>query len=512
MRYIFIAGIFAGLAFFTKVQYVFYIVSLAFLVLFIDTRKKDSAFNHFQMASLFVYMIIIVLIAKYGLLKLGVSEIDSIKFSNKFAVMFWIIMVTQLIVNSYIKKYSTLQNSIHSVARNQLFFFYGFCASLLVAVVTNGPIFGAKLAAQAYKMTIARDLSGYVNESVDYLFGWMYLQPWHGLIYFLLALPVFGFILITANSKQKPIRWTHLGAILGFLFLAMVNLILILRPTYRDLFPAKSLLLITSLTYSAFIIRVLIDTHKVKLSIIYLVILAILVPFQYYKSKDTVALINAENTHYGYNVNFFVTGVYGGNHTIYQDAIKSRMDINGYKARKFKEERNIYNTILPNVNKSCTQLILNPFSNLDTSPEADLLIKKSVKYKFSRITSACMGKPLIHSKWSFWKQSVVVYDFFSLNNDVLDAVEILPRGDLNLILISYKPLNLEYSKYYSKTDSKTVSTIDIEWDHFTQQSNTVFQGIQRDSGKAIYVYHINRYTRAYLKDNEEFYLGYSETF
>ena len=188
------------------------------------------------------------------------------------------------------------------------------------------------------------------------------------------------------------------------------------------------------------------------------------------------------------------------------------MDINGYKARKFKEERNIYNTILPNVNKSCTQLILNPFSNLDTSPEADLLIKKSVKYKFLRITSACMGTPLIHSKWSFWNQSVIVNKFFSLNDDVLDAVEILPRGDLNLIIISYKPLNLEYSKYYSKTDSKTVSTIDIEWDHFTQQSNTVFQGIQRDSGKAIYVYRINRYTRAYLKDNEEFYLGYSETF
>jgi len=504
LKYIFLAGIFSGLAYFTKIQYIFYILSIAILVPFIDTKSKKSTLNNYYLLFITIYMAVVFFTAKFGLPKIGVSELAKINFSNKLVIISSFLFVAHLAGNWYLQNCNISEGKFTCALRNQLFFFNGFCTSLLLSLI-YGPIFGTKLAAQAYMMGIARDLSGNQALVVD---SWRYLQPWHSLIYLFLSMPIFGFGLTIVGVRCNFKKTLHLVLLCTCLFLATVNLLLILRPTYRDIFPAKSLLLVMTLLYSAYVIKLLFSKKSKIFYAIYLMALATFIPIQCMKSEGSVALLNAENTHYGYDAALFTTGYYGGNHTKFFDATKARVDINGYKAKEFLNELSIFRTVFPNLNKNCL-LPSNSFSsgNISAPLEISSLLSKSAKYKFLKLDSTCSNKPLVSAKWTNYGP-FITYDFFIPNGNDKNAIEILPRPDLKFLLISDHPIIIEYSDYYLKAGGLSVQ----DWNTFTGNSNLVYEGSQLSSGKPVYIYLVNRYSRLYLRGNEVVYFGYSEKF
>ena len=509
LKYIFLAGIFAGLAYFTKIQYVLYIVSLFFLVPFIDTRKSKSTLNNLYLAALLIYFLVLVLTAKYGLPPHVFEDTANLNFFNRISIIFWVLLFTQLGFNIYLQRTSIQPNFYIGAGRNLIFFFNGFCASLLLPLFTNGPIFGTKLSSQAYAMGLARDLTDKARDPYD---SWStFLPPWHDLAYLLVAVAIVSFLIITIRTNKKVI---NIAIFLPIFFIAIVNLLFILRPTYRDLFPAKTLLLTVSLIYSAYAIRILCAEKKYILHRSLLLLLAILVPIQYYHSEGTIAYVNAENTHYGYNAALFTTGYYGGNHTKFYGVTKDKVGINWHLAKGFRKNKKVFKTVLPNLKDSCFN---NRKSHNDYDfpavPEVQAILDKSKKFKYVVLTAGCENNPLIQSKWTYYGKNAGGYitnDFWILNDDNKKAIEILPRPDLNFILISNHPIRMEHSKHYLKAGAVP----DNEWKEFVDNSNFLYRGTQISAEKndSAYIYKINRYTRIYLDKNDVAYLGYAEHF
>lgn len=443
-----IGAVFAGLVFFTKTQFLIYSVYLCGIAALLPGLRIST--RALSLVSVLVFLgcagLVWTALLNFnnGHVLLGTLSV----FSPLCAVT-----LTMLLVLSVGSPLSSLGRFRTSATDNLTVAALFAFSSIFLSLFVKGPVFGFLLSAQAIASSLMRlhDTTNYILSNSYEIF----LQP-------IRLTVMFGWILLTAYCVVLALRRRKVLALTEklFPFLAVVlfilpifNLFVTFRDLYRDLMPAKSLLMLSGLLSLGFIYK-LGGFNRFNGTIALSVIASTLLLCQYSLKREAMSNLVAENAHYGGSPYRFHTGAYGGNHDLYKSVLDSAgIDTNKAPSQWLRKAGGgNYRSLLPNVRRKC-------LLETTTVPGNDAGDLMSIGYfwaasqtGFYKIDESCLKDIRMAASWFFTEGNRISYPVANyrtkMSEPVAGHLELMPRLDMKTVIASPRELEIERQDFY----------------------------------------------------------------
>lgn len=456
-----LVGLFAGLLFTTKVQFIFYFGFTYLYVMYISLNTESLiSYSRKQLLitnSLASILLMWLMAAAWKMqLEVGFSNLWSVSGLNIVGVALLVMMLTLFVLtfflSSKIKNYKLVNGIVWLSYLN-----FGFVSSLYI-----GLTFSKGFMLQAMKMMFFRQFQDGVGGKI-FFGGFGDFSPYlmsRFSIYAVLVAVICAFMVYMLKKQSSLTSKYKLNLNIVFIGLALLMVILnysiTVRPLLRDLFIAKFLLIYLSL-------YLIIAYHKFIGEVIpYKYILTLLLSLLFLNSKHTLDIdnnLNAQNTHYGYRDNNWITGVYDVNHRIYTKVFSRQQDWNHDKilARDFNKNKKLLRSIFINSKISTRNINYLKHYELFRSKEKGLHQKLAKNYP-SYLHGSLVYTPDLNS---FSKQKLrgswevnypyVTYMFdYEVPREGI-KMEVLPRADYKIFLYTKNVLESNFDDYQKGT-------------------------------------------------------------
>lgn len=490
--YFLIGAVFAGLVFFTKAQFVIYSVYFCCMAALLPEFRASS--RTILIASVLVFL---------GCAGFGSQAL--LNFDNGNALLgtlsvlspLYAITLAILFVLCVINAFPSLARFRTSATDNLQIAALASFSSIFLSLVLNGPIFGSQLSAQAIASTLMRShaTANYIlSNSYD-----IFLEPTR---LFVMA----TWIGLTAYASALAIRHLKVLAQTKTLFSVLVIVLFILpilnpfvsfRDLYRDLMPAKSLLMVSGLLSLGLIYK-LGGSNRFQRAITLFAFASSVLFCQFSLQREAMPNLVAENAHYGASPYRFHTGAYGGNHDLFKSALASAgVDTNKAPARWLSKASNgNYRSLLPNVRRKCL---------LDTTtvPDNDSGDLMSIGYfwaasqtGFYKIDESCLKDIKMAASWFFTEDNWITYPLANyrtkMSEPVIGQLELMPRRDMRTVIVSPRELEIEWLDFYQNYKPGYLPEM-------TNETKNI-------NGQKLHLYLIERYARVPI--TESVYVGF----
>ena len=491
--YFIFAGILAGLVFFTKVQFLFYSI---FLLLVASSLQKVNISEN--LLKIFTVLLGGSLMCLGYLAQLYFSDFNIFTQNISIYSPLYLLIILGFICGFLLlhQKKLVSQRFSTEIVNSVAIYLLGY-SSIFLALFISGPSFGLMLSAQTLGASVMRlNLSTMLS---DKTYEILY-EPGRFLLLFTLVLILCVSAVFAVRDKKLEFSGNKVRLSLLFLIVIIpcLNLFAVFRDVYRDLMPAKTLLLCSALIGLSYLTNHFKSVNLVKKSPLFLTwIVLILAQSSLY--QDGMRNLVAENAHYGASAYKFHTGVYGGNHDIYKSVLDdAKIDTRRapaiWLARANKHD---FKTLLPNIDTKCLDERHIPAEEHHQALQSiNIYWAATMSNAFFNVTPECL-LPITHSAgWFLLKKIGYPISQFrkKIEEPIEGHIELMPRMDLQTILVSPAAIDINSEQFYENLDG-------LETDFLKSIEFKTEVGSNK-----WYVYTINAYLR--LPYQEGIYIGY----
>ena len=454
-------GAMLGLAFLTKLQCFFYLISFALFFLIAgmitrsDTQDKETASSpkdrwlDLAMAGtgLSVFIVLIA-VASSVPLPSGLATWTKNYHISPIAVVFiaaFLFLIPLVLVAK--KEGSQIFHRAGSY-RGLILLSWGFLGSFLLHLLLfKNLTTGFQYLIYDFKMLFLR-MSFHephsLNEYVRHLIQMVAFDP----IQYVLHLILILFLVIFRNHIFDSRRASRIFIFLAGLFWALfyINLLLGTRGLLRDLLWVE-VLLVFSTCFFLLIFYKYAATKPVYRVIFCLAVLAVAVFSNVLGSKEMVARTDADYNLYGWDSRYWFRGIFSRNHPLYSGIMQKRYgDIGNISlvkkhAERTSQTRRVVSYVFKNQSLS--------FQNIGIVEPGFWVWKSDLSYRFSSVPLNLRGAILVDTLGVPIRNHIFFQEtHVSQHSNVLDkidrprtadAISILPRKDLDIYL--FKPLD-----------------------------------------------------------------------
>ena len=442
--YFLLGSFFVGLVFFTKTQFLLYSVFLCCMAGLLPTVLVSRKQLAWLAGFIFVICLSIgtVAIEKFGntVFWLELSFTSSI-YATAICLMFliWVFNVIP-----WLGRFNA--SAINNVSVAALIAF----SSILSTVIINGPDLGFSLSAQAVASSMMHITSSANFTNVDYE---IFLEPTRLFFMFICSglSACAGFLVLRNRKSVLGNKIVNVILLVCVLLLPVLNVFLSFRGIYRDLMPAKSLLMFSAIISLGIIYYF--DGFKYRGRHV-LVILSSVLLLLCQVSLQRLAMPNliSENAHYGGSPYHFHTGAYGGNHDVFKSALdQAGLNTNLAPAQWLKQSTSQdFQSLLPNVVPGC----LEQKSETAAKEVGELMsighVWAAAQSGFFEIVQDCLRDITISAGWVLNNDvSYPVAKYRGLTTTTRSgALELMPRRDMRTVIVSPTKLKIDATKFY----------------------------------------------------------------
>ena len=491
--YFIFASLLAGLVFFTKVQFLFYAIFLFLVAVCLPKVKFSKNLLKSFTVLLGGSMLCLGYLAQLEFADFNIFTQNISMYSPLFLLMLSGFICGFLLLQ---QKYLVSQRFSKEIVNLVATYLLGY-SSIFLALFISGPSFGLMLVAQTFAASIMRlNLSTMLS---DKTYEILY-EPTRFLMLFILVLILCVSAVFAARDKKLEFSSNKVRLLLLFLIVIIpcLNLFAVFRDIYRDLMPAKTLLLCSALIGLAYLTNRFMSVSFVKKTPLFLTWI-VLIFAQSSLYQDGMRNLVAENAHYGASSYKFHTGAYGGNHDIYKSVlddakIDTRRSPAIWLARANKHD---FKTLLPNIATKCLDERHIPAEEHHQALQSiNIYWAATMSNAFFDVMPECL-LPITHSAgWFILKEIGYPLPHYrkKIAEPIEDHIELMPRLDLQTILVSPTAIDINSEQYYENLDGlKTDFLKSIEFK--TEVGSNEW-----------HVYTINAYIR--IPYQEGIYIGY----
>jgi hypothetical protein len=453
-------GAMLGLAFLTKLQCFFYLLGY---VLFFILAGMITHFQRLPLKSGFtstdrwtdLFMAFIGLGFYVGLLAIGASvpippglaTWTKNYYISPIAILFLLVFLALLLLSFRERKKvsPTIQYFGGFRCREFIFIAWGFLGSFLLHFFLFSDFtIGFQYLIYDFKMLFLRmsfHQSHSLHEYMNHLIQIVSFEPLH----FILHLLLFLFVALFRKKMFESQAISRIFLVLIGLFWALlyVNILLGTRDFLRDLLWVEVLLVFSICLFLLMITQARVTKRRYRIALC-LVVLALGIGSNVSGAITMFARTDADYNHYGWESNYFFSGVFSRNHRTYTEIMKKRysrlpgISLVKRQAERASETRRTVSFVFKNQSLS--------FQHIGIVAPGFWVWRDDPSYRFSKIPHPLIGSILVDNmnvpikNKIYFRDAYVVKDERALDKIQKppqdDSISILPRKDLDVFLFT----------------------------------------------------------------------------